>query len=318
MKKVISSVLTVLVVIGAFIIHLLEEPSTPPQQPQLPESSYSEPGAQAGSTELPFSDEPFSLRQVPAYAGDPYVAVHGNVPYFTDEEKTTRVFEDYSELDSLGRCGIAYANICQELMPTEKRGDIHHIKPSGWHSVRYDQVESGSLYNRCHLIGFQLAAENDNKLNLITGTRYLNVQGMLPFENIVADYVKETDNHVLYRVTPVFEGDNLVASGVLMEGWSVEDEGEGVCFCVYAYNVQPEIEIDYATGESWEAPAAGENTSAQKEQKEKYVLNVKSHKFHKPDCAGIKDISGENKKEVRTTRQQLIDQGYEPCGRCKP
>ena len=183
--------------------------------------------------------------------GAAYKVVNNNQPYFTDDEKkSTEPFEIYSELDDLGRCGVAYANICKELMPTEERGEIGHIKPSGWHSVKYDHVDGKYLYNRSHLIGFQLAGENDNKRNLITGTRYFNVIGMLPFENMIDDYVDETENHVIYRVTPIYEGDNLVASGVQMEAWSVEDDGEGICFCVYVPNVQPGVIIDYASGES--------------------------------------------------------------------
>ena len=186
-----------------------------------------------------------------AYGGKPYVKVNGNVPFFDDNEITTESFEVYSELDSLGRCGVTFANISKELMPTEDRGEIGMIKPSGWHTVKYpDVIEDLYLYNRCHLIGYQLSGENANEKNLITGTRYLNVEGMLPFENEVAAYVRRTGNHVLYRVTPIFEGDNLVAEGVLMEAYSVEDEGRGVCFCVFVYNVQPGIEIDYKTGES--------------------------------------------------------------------
>ena len=196
-------------------------------------------------------EPPAAMTEIPAYDGTPYAAVNGNVPGFTEEDLTTEAFELYSELDSLGRCGVAYANICQELMPTEKREDIGRIKPTGWQSVQYDNVDGRSLYNRCHLIGFQLAGENANEKNLITGTRYMNVDGMLPFENLVADYVKETGNHVLYRVTPVFEGTELVARGVQMEAMSVEDGGEGVYFNVYAYNVQPGIGIDYATGDNW-------------------------------------------------------------------
>ncbi|MET0016373.1 DNA/RNA non-specific endonuclease [Oscillibacter sp.] len=160
-------------------------------------------------------------------------------------------FETYSPLDSLGRCSVAYANVCTETMPTEERSEIGQIKPSGWYTVKYDNVDGKYLYNRCHLIGYQLTAENANEKNLITGTQYLNVEGMLPFENMVADYVKETSNHVLYRVTPVFEGNSLVASGVLMEAESVEDKGAGVCFNVYCYNNQPGVTIDFATGESW-------------------------------------------------------------------
>ena len=193
-----------------------------------------------------------SIEEIPEFSDAAYVAVNDNIPFFMPEEITTESFEEYAELDELGRCGVTMACIGIDIMPTEERGDIGSVKPTGWHSVKYDIVEGKYLYNRCHLIGFQLAGENANKRNLITGTRYLNIEGMLPFENLVADYVQETENHVLYRVTPIFEGDNLVAHGVLMEGYSVEDEGEGVCFCVYAYNAQPGITIDYATGESRE------------------------------------------------------------------
>lgn len=196
--------------------------------------------------------EPVALSDVPSYREDAYIAVNGNVPFFTDEEKAsaTSSFETYSNLDSLNRCGVATASVGRDLMPSDKREGIGSVKPSGWQTVKYDIVDGQYLYNRCHLIGYQLTGENANKQNLITGTRYLNVIGMLPFENMVADYVKETGNHVLYRVTPIFNGNDLVALGVLMEGWSVEDNGEGVAFCMFCYNVQPGIVIDYATGES--------------------------------------------------------------------
>ena len=193
---------------------------------------------------------PDSVEEIPPFSGEAYIPINGNVPFFVEEEITAESYEFYSDLDELGRCGVTEACIGIDIMPTEDRGDIGSVKPTGWHSVKYDIVDGKYLYNRCHLIGFQLAGENANKKNLITGTRYLNIEGMLPFENMVADYVQETENHVMYRVTPIFEGDDLVAQGVVMEGWSVEDEGEGICFCVFAYNAQPGIEIDYATGES--------------------------------------------------------------------
>ena len=190
---------------------------------------------------------------IPEYEGEPFVLINQNIPFFEKDDYTTESFENYSELDELGRCGAAYANISKELMPTEERGQIGDVRPSGWHTVKYpDLIEDRYLYNRCHLIGYQLSGENANEKNLITGTRYMNVEGMLPFENKVADYVRRSDNHVLYRVTPVFAGNNLVATGVLMEAYSVEDRGEGVCFCVFVHNVQPGIEIDYRTGESKE------------------------------------------------------------------
>ena len=197
--------------------------------------------------------EEFDISTIPEYSGTPYYVVNDNTPYFNEDDLTTDSFEYYSDLDELGRCGVAYACVGQDLMPTEKRGDISSVKPTGWVQHKYDFVDGGHLYNRCHLIGYQLSGENANEKNLITGTRYLNVTGMLPFENLVADYVKETDEHVLYRVTPIFEGDNLVCSGILMEAESVEDEGDSVLYCVYVYNIQPGVEIDYATGENWAA-----------------------------------------------------------------
>ena len=203
-----------------------------------------------GETNLP-SGSGVSLADIPEYSGEPFVELNGGWPDFDVEELTTEPFELYSELDDLGRCGVAYANICLEIMPTEERGSIGQVKPSGWQTAKYDFVEGKYLYNRCHLIGYQLAGENANRRNLITGTRYLNVTGMLPFENMVDDYVEETENHVLYRVTPIFEGTNLVANGVQMEAFSVEDEGEGICFNVFVYNVQPGVVIDYATGDNW-------------------------------------------------------------------
>ena len=261
-----------------------------------------------------------SLEEVPAYSGSPYVELDGNQPGFSLEERTTDSFETYSTLDALGRCGPAYACIGQDLMPTEDRESISSVRPTGWVQAEYDFVEGGSLYNRCHLIGFQLTGENANEENLITGTRYMNVEGMLPFENMVADYIKETGNHVLYRAIPIFEGENLVASGVVMEALSVEDEGEGVCFHVYVYNVQPGVEIDYATGESWETgdSASSALESQAEEQETDYVLNTSSKKFHLPDCPSVGSMSEKNRQEYHGTREELIAQGYEPCGSCNP
>ena len=256
-----------------------------------------------------------SVQNVPAYSGRPYIAVNGNQPEFTDKDLTTKAYEYYSQLDSLGRCGYTMACIGQELMPTQQRESISHIKPTGWVQSQYDFVDGKSLYNRCHLIGFQLTGENDNERNLITGTRYCNVQGMLPFENMVADYIKETGNHVLYRVTPVFDGSNLVARGIQMEGLSVEDRGQGICFNVYVYNVQPGVTIDYETGyscldESNAQPAAPDE--------ETYILNQNSKKFHKQDCGQAQDIKESNRKVFTGDRQTLIDKGYTPSGCCKP
>lgn len=195
-----------------------------------------------------------NIKDIPKYSGQIYANINNNIPYFNENDYTTEAFEKYSDLDEKGRCGVAYANICKEIMPQdgEERGSISSVKPTGWKQKKYN---GEYLYNRCHLIGYQLSNENANELNLITGTKYFNVTGMLPFENEVADYIKEQKNknvHVLYRVTPIFEGDNLLASGVEMEAYSVEDNGKGVCFNVYVYNVQPGITIDYKTGESWE------------------------------------------------------------------
>ena len=261
-----------------------------------------------------------SLEEVPAYSGSPYVELDGNQPGFSLEERTTDSFETYSTLDALGRCGPAYACIGQDLMPTEDRESISSVLPTGWVQAEYSFVDGGSLYNRCHLIGFQLTGENANEENLITGTRYMNVEGMLPFENMVADYIKETGNHVLYRAIPIFEGENLVASGVVMEALSVEDEGEGVCFHVYVYNVQPGVEIDYATGESWETrdSASSALESQAEEQETDYVLNTSSKKFHRPDCPSVDSMSEKNQQEYHGTREELIAQGYEPCGSCHP
>ena len=227
-------------------------------------------------------EETFDFAAVPAYDGKAYVAVNDNVPFFTEEELSSASYETYGELDSLGRCTVCVASVGQDLMPAEERGNIGAVKPTGWHTVKYDFVDGKYLYNRCHLIGYQLTGENANEKNLITGTRYLNIEGMLPFENMVADYVKETDQHVMYRVTPVFEGDNLLAAGVLMEGKSVEDNGEGVLFCVFAYNVQPGVSIDYATGESFADGTIVNDTSVQEEIKQSTSTSVQQEETQQP------------------------------------
>jgi len=188
---------------------------------------------------------------IPEFNGHPFAEINGNIPFFEFDKVPEEDFEQYSPLDLLGRCGAAYARLSRELMPEGERGYIGMIKPTGWHTMKYpDQIEDLYLYNRCHLIAWCLAGENANEQNLITGTRYMNVQGMLPFEEKVASYIDRTGNHVLYRATPIFSGNNLLADGVLLEAYSLEDDGEGICFCVFCYNVQPGIEIDYATGES--------------------------------------------------------------------
>lgn len=255
------------------------------------------------------------LDSIPPYSGSPYVEINGGEPSFLQGEMTASSYEVYSPLDALGRCGAASACVGVDLMPTEERGSIGQVKPTGWQTVKYDCVDGKYLYNRCHLIGYQLSGENANKQNLITGTRYLNVEGMLPFENMVADYVKETANHVLYRVSPLYEGDNLVASGVTMEAKSVEDDGEGISFYVYVYNVQPGVEIDYATGESW---LAGTDRPEAAEPEVTYILNISSKKFHLPTCSGASSMKAENRQETSSSREELISQGYAPCGTCKP
>lgn len=256
-----------------------------------------------------------SLDSIPEYSGDPYVVVNNNVPFFSKEDLKAEIFESYGDLDSLGRCTVAYSMVGTETMPTEERGSIGQVKPTGWHAVKYDNVDGKYLYNRCHLIGYQLTAENANVKNLITGTRYLNVQGMLPFENLTADYIKETGNHVLYRVTPVFDGDNLVASGVLMEGESAEDGGEAIQFCVYVYNVQPGIIIDYATGDSRSDDGTGGSFQSTRKT---YVLNTNSKTFHKPDCGSVGKIKDSNKQTFVGTREEAIKNGYSPCKSCNP
>ena len=259
-----------------------------------------------------------SIEDIPAFQDEAYVEINDNIPEFTEEEKnSTDSFEEYMPLDDLGRCGTAFANVSIDTMPTEDREGIGMIKPSGWHTARYDDLISDRyLYNRCHLIGFQLTGENANELNLITGTRYMNVEGMLPFENMVADYVRDTENHVLYRVTPIFEGDNLVASGVQMEAYSVEDKGEGISFNVYCYNNQSGIEIDYKTGES---KRIGEKENKKEENRTvTYVINTNTGKFHVPSCSSVYDIKAQNKKEFTGTKAEVEEKGYEPCGICKP
>jgi len=253
------------------------------------------------------------MGDIPEYSGDAYCIINGNAPLFSENEFTTDAYESFAELDELGRCGVTMACVGKELMPTADRESISHVYPSGWVNVPYSFVDGEYLYNRCHLIGFQLTGENDNKQNLITGTRYMNTEGMLPFENMVADYVKETGNHVLYRVTPMFEGNELVARGVLMEALSMEDGGEGICFNVYCYNVQPGVIIDYASGESdidEEFLNSGEQHT--------YVLNTSSKKFHSPDCSGATDMKEENRQDYTGSRELLVAQGFEPCGQCKP
>ena len=255
-----------------------------------------------------------TLPQIPAYSGEPFAVLEDNMPRFSLEDYVTQSYETYGDLDALNRCTYTVACIGRDLMPTQERENIGMVRPTGWVTAKYDFVDGKYLYNRCHLIGFQLTGENANERNLITGTRYMNVQGMLPFENMVADYIKETGNHVLYRVIPVFEGNNPLASGVTMEAWSVEDNGEGICFYVYAYNVQPGVEIDYTTGESRLAePVVGEG-----EDVKTYVVNTGSGKFHDGTCPQAISIKPENKESFETTRSQMLAWSFVPAGCCEP
>ncbi|MBO7288439.1 MAG: DNA/RNA non-specific endonuclease [Clostridia bacterium] len=260
-----------------------------------------------------------SSASLPDFSGTAYIELNGNVPYFSPDDYPKESFEEYSELDSLGRCGVCVANIGPDLMPTEERGYIGSVKPSGWHSVKYDFIDGKYLYNRCHLIGYQLSGENANERNLITGTRFLNIEGMLPFENMIAQYVRATKNHVLLRVTPDFHEDELLARGVIMEAMSVEDKGEGILFNVYCYNAQKGVIIDYETGESYEEfkeIAFPEEYGNNKKQE--YILNKNSKKIHYPSCTGAKNTSEKNKEYYSGFLKDLKDNGYLPCGICKP
>ena len=298
--------------------------------------------------ESDLTEEEFTLAMVPEYSGNAYADINDDIPFFSEDELTAETFQEYWPLDELGRCSGAFACIGPESLPTEPRENISMIEPTGWHSVQYEGIDRGYLYNRCHLIGYQLTGQSANEKNLITGTRYMNVEGMLPFENSVEMYVEGTGNHVLYRVRPYYNGDELLATGVLMEAKSIEDPL--VQFCAFCYNVQPGIEIDYATGfskanettDSEEVlaivsdPETGDSESVTRsvedevvadEGKEEaseepaeitYVLNTNTKKFHMPYCSSVKDIKDKNKKETTMSREEIISQGYQPCKRCNP
>ena len=301
--------------------------------------------------------DPFTLDMVPPYSGNAYADINGDVPFFTEEEMTSEAFHEYWPLDELGRCTGAYACVGPETLPRQKRGDISEVKPTGWNTNRYSDIDGEMLFNRCHLIGHLLTGQDANERNLVTGTRYMNTEGMLPFEESVRMYVEGTRHHVMYRVRPYFEGDNLVCSGVLMEARSVEDPR--VQFCAFCYNVQPGFEIDYTTGDNWravtskdeeihsiiadpeileeaDARQAGEETdalqtsevtdsrrTAEAPQEEaarevRYILNTNTRKFHLPYCSSVQDIKDKNKQESAEDRESLIDQGYTPCKLCSP
>ena len=293
MKKIIHALMTLFILAGLL----------------LGQALGSLPSAQAA---LQVVQPPVTAAMLPAYTGAAYTVVHNNQPYFTQQELTTTAFEYYSPQDALGRCGMAVASVGLELMPTEERGPIGMVKPAGWHTVKYACVDGKYLYNRCHLLGFQLTGENANERNLITGTRYLNIQGMLPWENRIADYVRSTGNHVMYRVTPLYQGQELLARALLMEGWSVEDGGAGICFCIVAHNVQPGVRIDYATGASSGGAAIVE------QQEEGYIVNISSHKFHRPHCSSVSRMKPSNRKAYKGPRERLIHGGFVPCKMCNP
>lgn len=256
------------------------------------------------------------MQVLPAYAGSPYVQINNNMPFFQEYEIISGSFEYYSALDNLGRCDVCMASVSAELMPTEDRESLNSVTPTGWHNAVYDSVEGGYIYNRCHLIAYQLTGENDNERNLITGTRYLNVEGMLPFENMVDAYIEQTANHVMYRVTPVFRGNNLVADGVLLEAYSVEDSGQGISFCVFCYNVQPGIKIDYTTGdtayensgETGQKPDSSAGSSGAADYSAVYRTPTGTRYHLDPDCGG------ENSFEV--TLEEATEAGLTPCQKC--
>ena len=336
------------------------EPEAPAKsadaEPEQPATEPAEPAVTPASTASSTEAAPLEWKDLPAFDGNPYVYVNDGEPAFDDIERTSPAgTERYDDWDELGRCTYTFAVVGPETQPTEKRGSIGNVRPSGWRMAKYDFVDGKYLYNRCHLLGYQLTGENANLNNLITGTRYLNVQGMLPFENAVDDYIDATGNHVLMRVTPVFEGEELVARGVQMQAESVEDDGDGISFNVFCYNVQPGVAIDYATGES-EADGTiaspddsdekgsgkksgkdgssqskggssqsanskgskGSSTSDNSKNKQDYVLNTNTKKFHIPSCSSVKQMADKNREDVKDTRENILNRGYDPCKRCNP
>lgn len=272
---------------------------------------------QPGDSSQQGGQAPVGSDEIPAYAGKPVIELNGGEPSFGEEDRALSPFETYAPLDDLGRCGPAFALVGPETMPTEDRGSIGDVKPSGWRLVKYDIVDGAYLYNRCHLIAYQLTGENANERNLITGTRFMNAESMVPFETQVADYIERTGNHVLYRATPVFDGDDLVARGVQLEALSVEDDGSGVSFNVFAYNVQPGVAIDYATGESW-LDGTIEGSGDFDASRYDCVLNTNTKRFHLPSCPSVEDMKADNREGFNGAREEALAKGYEPCGRCSP
>jgi len=259
----------------------------------------------------------FDLSLIPSFSSEPFYHVNNGTPFFTPEEITAEAYEFYDDLDGLGRCTLAMACLGRELMPTDDRGSISHVDPTGWHSVIYSNVSGGYLYNRCHLIGWQLTGENANRENLITGTKYLNVEGMLPFENMIADYIKETNNHVMYRVTPIFEGNNLLCTGVLLEAYSVEDQGEGIQFNVFCYNSQPGIDIDYSTGASQQAPDVNNPNTPPPLENATYIINTNTKRIHSITSKYAGNLTS-NMEYTTKSMEELLAEGYTACKTCDP
>ncbi len=306
------------------------------QTPSVDQTSANSQATDAARTE---SAARATIADIPQYSGALCIDINDGQPGFTEEDRTRDAFMQFSDLDFEGRCGEAFACIGPDTVSSEARGDISSVHPSGWVQRKYSFVDDGVLYNRCHLIAHQLCGENANEKNLITGTRTFNVEGMLYYEELVGNYVRSTGNHVLYRVTPLFAANDLVARGVQMEAESIEDGGAAIRFNVFVYNVEPGVEIDYVTGESWESSATvaatskGEatrtsaktgdaslssTTSSEESVQQDYVLNVKNKKFHKPGCTAANDIASANRQDFTGTREELISRGYSPCGQCKP
>ena len=332
--SIISAVLTLALALSVLIYNVFGNRTEPeiivdPPQIVVPESAGAAEGNGSGpapeAPELTWVDD----LDIPEYSGKAYAVVNGNQPFFDTEQIAEGSYEIYYQLDSLGRCTLADAVVGPDIMADGRRGSISEIKPTGWHTDRYSFVDGEALFNRCHLIAHYLTGEDANPRNLVTGTRYMNTEGMNALENMVGDYIRETGNHVRYRVTPVWTGDNLICDGLLVEAWSVEDEGEDICFCIYAYNVQPGIVIDYRTGDNY--AESGEIPTQQDQQEPSYaqyltdedvtghyVLNIKKKKFHLPDCEGAEDIAEDNRKDYYGSRNELVEEGYVPCGGCNP
>jgi len=329
---VIAAALIVSLAVSAGIYFIIRGSVPAQPEPAPVQAAPVSAGAASGNGSGPAPEAPeltwLDGLDIPQYSGEPYTDINGNMPFFSTDSILPVSYEIYYELDSLGRCTLADAVVGQDIMADGKRGDIGSIKPTGWHTDRYSFVDGEALFNRCHLLAHYLTGEDANPRNLVTGTRYMNTEGMNALENMVGDYVRETGNHVRYRATPVWTGDNLICDGILVEGWSVEDGGEDICFCIFAYNVQPGIVIDYATGDNY--AVSGEQASQPEKEPEyakylleedvtgTYVLNTKKMKFHLPDCEGAVSMSEENREEYTGSRNALVEQGYTPCGSCNP